>query len=52
MKACPYLFDDPMVSCKADLGKYVPSLDELDAFCTTPRHIQCPFFCIFDNGAK
>ena len=49
---CPYLFSEFMLSCKADLGSYVPSLDELAEYCKTTRHPLCPFYCIFDKGPE
>jgi hypothetical protein len=47
---CPHLSESYILSCKADLGVYVPSLFELNQFCQSDRHTVCPYYSLVDNG--
>jgi len=44
MTNCAYLTDSSILSCHANLKLYVPSLSELDHFCTNSEHATCPLF--------
>ncbi len=42
---CSYLEGTRILSCRSMGIVYIPSLFELDEFCTQDRHAKCPFFC-------
>ncbi len=42
---CSYLEGTRILSCKSMGIVYIPSLFELDEFCTQDRHAKCPLFC-------
>jgi hypothetical protein len=43
-ETCPHLMRLGISSCGAGDLPYVPSIFELDEYCTNSRHARCPFF--------
>ncbi len=41
---CPHLVDRMVSFCKADDKPYVPSIYELQEYCTAGKHQRCPLF--------
>jgi len=41
---CPHLIKWVIESCKADCRPYVPSLSELEGYCSNEDHRKCSFF--------
>ncbi len=42
---CAYLSGTQMLYCTVSKPIYIPSLFELEEYCTTPRHKKCPLAC-------
>ncbi len=43
-KKCPHLQRWTVSSCRADKKPYVPSIYELEEYCSDERHERCPLF--------
>jgi hypothetical protein len=43
--SCPFLEEKDSVICKADEEAYVPSINELNAFCRNGSFERCLFYC-------
>jgi hypothetical protein len=41
---CPHLMKWVITSCKAPDKPYMPSLFELEEYCSTKDHRKCPFY--------
>ncbi len=41
---CPHLRTWTVSSCKADKRPYIPSLYEIQEYCTDKRHKKCPLY--------
>ena len=48
-RTCPYLTGNYILSCKADLQVYIPSVYELEEYCKSVRHTLCPSYCLIDE---
>jgi len=44
MTTCAYLTGGTILACRANLRLYVPSMAELDAYCTNGKHDVCPVY--------
>ncbi len=44
MKKCPHLLKWTISSCKANKKPYIPSIFELDEYCTGDGHERCPLY--------
>ncbi len=42
--SCPHLFKWTVSSCKADDKPYIPSVYELQEYCTVGAHERCPLY--------
>ncbi len=51
-KKCPHLQKWTVASCRADKKPYVPSIYELEEYCSDERHKGCPLYReLNDSGA-
>lgn len=41
---CPFLEGKRILSCRSLGAVYIPSIFELNEYCTRDRHKKCPFF--------
>lgn len=41
---CPHLLNWTVSSCKADDKPYIPSIYELQEYCTVRAHKRCPLY--------
>ena len=49
---CPHLLDWTVSSCKADKKPYVPSIYELQEYCTVREHQRCPLYVDVDRDEE
>jgi hypothetical protein len=42
---CPFLEEKDRLICKADEEAYVPSANELNAYCRNGSYKRCIFYC-------
>lgn len=42
--SCPHLLNWTVSSCKADDKPYIPSVYELQEYCTVGAHERCPLY--------
>ncbi len=42
---CPFLEEKGRLVCKADEEEYVPSINELNAYCRKGSYRRCLFYC-------
>jgi len=47
---CPHLLRWTVSSCKADAKPYVPSIFELDQYCTVRAYKNCPLYRVANPG--
>ncbi len=47
--SCPHLRNWTVSSCKANKKPYIPSLHELQEYCTDKRHKKCPLYADIEH---
>jgi hypothetical protein len=50
--SCPHLSESYILSCKANLRVYVPSIQELGEYCHSTNHSVCQFYCSGESIAR